>query len=118
MVPILQCINRVYSSAVASKAEMLIVIHLFAGKEAKLIDLLKRVITPKWYLLGLELTDDEEAMNIIDDDHKNDAEAGLKATFKLWKKKCENPTWDKVVAALRNIGENNLAAKLEKDFCT
>ena len=73
---------------------------------------------PDFYRLGLKLTDDEEAMNIIDYNHKNDAEAGLKATFNLWKKKCENPTWDKVVAALRNIGENNLAAELQKDFCT
>ena len=100
-----------------SKVEMLIAICLFAGKEVKLKDLLNRVKVPDFYRLGLELTDDEKAMNIIDDDHKNDTGAGLKATFKLWKKTCEKPTWDKIVAALRNIEENNLAAKLEEEYC-
>ena len=72
---------------------------------------------PKWYQLGLELIDDEIDVNIIKENHKNDTEACLEATFNLWMKRCENPTWEKIVAGLRNIGENNLAAELEEEYC-
>ena len=97
---------------------MSIAIHLFLGKEVKLIDLLNDVKTGEWFELGLALTTDEGAMDIIAADHKNDGRGGLRAIFRLWKKKCPNPTWDKVVTALNTIGDTNLAPKLKEKYCS
>ena len=72
--------------------------------------------TTRWYRLGLELGIDQEDMDIIEDDCKRDAEEALRKTLKLWLK-TEEPTWRKMIAALRKIGENNVACKLEQKYC-
>ena len=79
--------------------------------------LLQDVKTTSWYKLGLELTDDEYKMNEIKKSHRNDVEGALKALFIHWLEKCEAPTRQKVIDALKRIGENYLARKLEKMYC-
>ena len=90
----------------------------FAGKNVRLADLLRKVKTSEWYLLGLELIDDETKMNIIKAKHRDDVDGALQDTFSLWIKKCENPTWQMVISVLHKVEENHLAASLEKEYCT
>ena len=81
-------------------------------------DLLGDVKTTKWYLLGLKLTNEDRAtMNVIKANNRGDVEGALQDTFSHWLDVCEHPTWQAVVTALRKIGENNLAGKLEQKYC-
>ena len=77
--------------------------------------LLLDVKTTRWFLLGLTLTDDKAAMTLIRD-CRQDAEEALMRTFELWLK-TEQPTWEKMVLALQEIGENNLASKIKQKYC-
>ena len=78
-------------------------------------DLLREVTTSKWYILGLELTNDDRAsMNVINKNNQNNVNGALKDTFNLWLDKCEHPTWQAVTTALRKIGEDNLADSLKQ----
>ena len=79
-------------------------------------DLITDIYTTRWYRLGLELGINEKEMNIIREDCKGDAEEALIRTFILWLK-TEQPTWWKMIAALRRIEENNLAYLLEQKYC-
>ena len=67
--------------------------------------------------MGLLLTGDENRMNIIKQDHKDDTEAALQAVFYHWLKKCETASWNELVSVLRKMDENALALKLEKKYC-
>ena len=69
-------------------------------------------------MLGLELTnDDKRQMNIIKENNKGDVDGALVDTFNHWLAVCEHPTWQAVVTALREIGENNLAGEIERKYC-
>ena len=86
------------------------------GLKPKLAHLLLHVKTTQWFLLGLTLTDDEPAMNLIRHNYRQDAEEALTRTFELWLK-TEQPTWEKMVLALQEIGENNLASRIKQKYC-
>ena len=82
----------------------------------KLKHLLLDIKTSKWFLLGLTLTDDEPAMNLIRHNCRQDAQEALTRTFELWLE-TEQPTWKKMVLALQQIGENNLASRIIQKYC-
>ena len=84
----------------------------------KMKDLVEDVIVDNPYRLGLCLVGDERRMNIIQKDHRNDAFGALQAMFQLWLESCPRPRWMDVIKALRDIGENNLACKLEEKYVT
>ena len=67
--------------------------------------------------MGLLLTGDENKMDIIKQDHKNDTEAALQAVFNHWLTICETASWNKLVSALQEMGENALALNLKKKYC-
>ena len=80
-------------------------------------DLLREVKISNWYLLGLELTNDDITnMNIIREDNRGNVVGALRDLFIHWLAVCEHPTWQAVTTALRKIGENNLASKLEQKY--
>ena len=83
----------------------------------KVNDLIREVTIPNWYRLGLELTDDERCMNIIKADYPNNTSGAVEAMFNQWLKKCEKPTWQTVVSALRKIKDFRLAFEIEEKYC-
>lgn len=85
----------------------------------QLKDLLPDVVTPKWYQLGLQLTNDERKMNIIKVDHGHSMQNALEATFNLWLDETTRPapSWWELVDALQRIKENRLAMDIKEKYC-
>ena len=81
------------------------------------LDLLKNVKTTKWYELGLELKVDEDDLNFIERDCRQDTPGAVKQVLKKWLEQCEEPTWWNVVDALREVGEKRKARDLEEKYC-
>ena len=80
----------------------------------KLIDLIERVTTPRWYNLGLALGVDDSTLQFIEQDTRGDSETGLRRMFQEWLRSCKQPSWDIVIRALRKIRENRLAAEIRQ----
>ena len=99
--------------------------HLFCyadspgGQQCNLRNLLHYVHTTKWYRLGLELMGDEAVtqLDVIDYDHKGDKETALRKTLSLCLRADPDLSWQKVVKALRKIGETRNAKDIEDKFC-
>ena len=85
-------------------------------RRPQLGELIDDIRTTKWYRLGLELTNDEDGMRLIKDNHRNNAEGALEATFELWLEG-DDCTWQAVVDALRKMKQMRLAADLEQKYC-
>lgn len=88
-------------------------------KRPQLKDLLADVQTREWYRLGLELTNNEREMNIIDKEHGHNVQDALKFIFNLWLKEITDPppSWWGVVEALHRIKENRLAIDIKEKYC-
>lgn len=80
--------------------------------------LLHDVKTTSWFELGLNLNIEEDDMNIIQQNHRNDGHGALQATFRLWLKNCPRSecTWTSIVEALKAIGETRRAHELEEKY--
>ena len=89
---------------------------LKAADKPLLRDLLYNVKTTKWYRLGLELDIDSHSLDIIERDVSG-VEDRLRMVFQKWLKVCKKPSWIAAVKALKVIGEEALATKLEDNFC-
>ena len=91
------------------------------GQQCNLRNLLDYVHTTKWYRLGLELIgDDKDAvaqLNITEKDHGSDTDTALRKTLQLLWTRDPNLSWQKVVEALRSIGEIRNAKDIEDKFC-
>ena len=70
--------------------------------------------SPNWHDLGLELLEqeDEETLYQIKINN-NDVKVCCKEMFQFWLRKCIDPTWNKLIEALKGIELNNLATKIE-----
>jgi len=86
------------------------------SKEPLLQDLVAHVHTIDWYNLGLQLGLNDYTLQLIQADERKNQEQ-LRCMFRKWLKVCENPAWNDIVKALKAIGENNLGARLEQQFC-
>ena len=74
---------------------------------------LKEMI-PKWYLFGCALGVSTTDMDIIKDD-EGSSEVYMQSLLEEWNKTHEDSyTWETLQEALRVIGNNRLAAKLEE----
>ena len=87
-----------------------------ASDKPLLRDLLNDVKTTNWYRLGLELDIDSHSLDIIEVDGVK-VDDRLRLLFQKWLRVCTKPSWRAVVNALRTIGEEALATKLEGCFC-
>lgn len=73
----------------------------------------------KWYNIGLGLEVSVDTLDSIRERWDDDGDR-LREMFKPWLKGINpTPTWKALIAALRrpSVGENELAGKLEKEFC-
>ena len=87
-------------------------------KTPTLDELLDNVRTTEWFRLGLKLGVNEDDLDVIASDRKLDSSGALTDMLRKWLREHKNPTWRKVVEAMRKIGEVNKAGKLESIFCT
>lgn len=81
-----------------------------------MMDFLKYVKTPKWFLLGLNLGISETDMRMIKSDAR-DASDALQRICEAYLEGADNPRWRDVVDAFYAIGDKAQARKLEERFC-
>ena len=77
------------------------------------------LVCTEWYDLGLELLDSkyERELDIIETNHKTQGvQICCRKMFDIWLLKCDNVSWDKLVAALRKINQHHAASEIEKLF--
>lgn len=73
--------------------------------------------TTKWYPLGLKLGVDEDNLDFIEGNKRNDIAGAMQDMYKAWLDEGEDPTWWKLIEKLRELKQNALARKLEEKFC-
>ena len=73
-------------------------------------------VSMKWSDLGVELFGDADKVDIIKRDHPNNAEMCCTEMFKVWLQRDNDPSWYKLVNALRapSVGLHALASDIEK----
>ena len=92
-------------------------LHLAGIQAPTLRDLTDHVRTTEWIHLGRKLGIEEDTLAVIKSNRRLDATGALMDVLTKWWRACEDPTWVAMVAALREIGEGNLARRLEDKFC-
>jgi len=68
-----------------------------------------------WYLLGLQLNISKDTLDSIEKSHKTKVRQCVEMV-QHWISNSENPKWETVHEALRNIGESVLAAKIADNY--
>ena len=87
-------------------------------REAKPLEtrlLVRELKDVKWDTLGTCLGLSQGEIEEIECDHQNTARRRI-VMFEKWLSKEENPSWEKMVAALEDMSENNLASQLRKKY--
>ena len=74
-----------------------------------------RDLHKEWYFLGAELEVDDEDLNKIEDKYSDDRMRMMKV-FGVWLEKGENPTHRKLLQALVDIDERDIAQSICKDL--
>ena len=69
----------------------------------------------EWEILGTHLGFSQSEIRDIERDHQNTARRRI-VLFDLWLKKEQDPSWVKMIAALEEMSENNLASRLRKKY--
>ena len=68
-----------------------------------------------WYLLGLQLNVDKDALDSIEKTHDTTVRRCIEM-IQYWIKNTKNPSWEAIHEALRNICESVLAAKIADKY--
>ena len=82
-----------------------------------LTDLANNIHTTKWFELGLQLTGNVRELNLIKENHKNDARGALLEVLGFVLREDPELSWDKVVLALQTISEVSIAKTIQDKFC-
>ena len=69
----------------------------------------------KWYLLGLQLKINKDTLDSIEKSHDTKGRQCVEM-LQHWINSLDNPKWETVHEALRNVGESVIAAKIEKKY--
>ena len=69
----------------------------------------------EWDTLGTYLGLSQGEIREIEHDHQNTGRRRI-VMFEKWSSKEENPSWEKMIAALKDMDENNLASKLREKY--
>ena len=69
----------------------------------------------EWDTLGTYLGLSQGEIREIEHDHQNTGRRRI-VMFDKWSRQEENPSWEKMIAALKDMGENNLASKLREKY--
>ena len=74
-------------------------------------------IAPHWSNLGVQLLEEKYAnkLKIIQTDYPADAERCCTEMFNHWLNVDTKASWDKLIDALEQIGQNSLAEKIKED---
>jgi hypothetical protein len=83
-------------------------------------ELMDNVKVADWYPFALSLikTDDQTIDMIDNDPSLRRIQDKLREVFKVWlKEESEEPTWNDVVAALKDVKNNRLARDIKTKFC-
>ena len=75
----------------------------------------KNKIASDWHDLGVQLLDDESyhELNTIKENYPKNINECCSRMFQLWLRKSKQPSWKKLIRALKNIGMDNLAHAIE-----
>ena len=77
--------------------------------------LLRELKDVEWDTLGTYLGLSQGEIREIERDHQNTGRRRIEM-FEKWLSKEESPSWEKVIAALKDMDENSLASKLRKKY--
>ena len=82
---------------------------------SELCDYVRVDVAPHWYDLGIHLLDAEQAkkLNVIRSDHPEDSEKCCTALFNYWLQVDTTASWDKLIIALNQIGQDVLANRIK-----
>ena len=69
----------------------------------------------EWDTLGTYLGLSQGEIREIEHDHQNTARRRI-VMFDKWSRQEEEPSWEKMISALKDMGENNLASKLREKY--
>ena len=72
-------------------------------------------VQAQWDILGIHLGFNQNELRVIELDSK-DIEHRRIEMLNKWLKKEVDPSWEKIIAALENMSESNLASKLRKKY--
>ena len=70
----------------------------------------------QWYTLGLALGLEEEVLNSIEVDQSNKSVKCKRAMFRKWLESNPTASWNDLIKALVQIGEEETAEKVRKEF--
>ena len=73
-------------------------------------------ITPRWRELGLELVSDNNILNVIETNHRNDVDTCCRKMFEKWLDMRPSASWNQLITALINIGMNTAADVIRKQL--
>ena len=71
----------------------------------------------QWNTLGLQLGLEEEVLNSIEVDQSHKSVKCKRAMFRMWLKSNPTTSWNDLLKALEQIGEEETAEKVRKEFC-
>ena len=83
--------------------------------EAKYFD--KEIQNANWDRLGIQLGLGVDEIKEIERDHQSAWRRKMEM-FNMWKKKDENASWEKLIAALEDLDEKSLAGRLREKYLT
>ena len=96
-----------------------VVIHKGSSRPSlrEIIDYnIRNEVAVQWYDLGVQLLLDTNVLNIIRQDHLANTEACCNELFNRWLQVDRTASWNKLIEALRNIGKNQLADRIEREI--
>ena len=72
----------------------------------------------KWYELGAELLENDDHLEVIKANHRNDLQSCCHAMFQRWLDVKPNANWSQVVTALNSIQMTTAADAISKQYKT
>ena len=72
----------------------------------------------QWYTLGIALGLEKEVLNKIEVDQSCRHVKCKRAMFRKWLESTQTASWDDLIKALNQIGEEETAEKVREEFCS
>ena len=69
-----------------------------------------------WYMLGVHLDIPHHKLDEIEKNYTKDNGRCKLEIFKIWLSADEHPTWKKIVQALKRMGENSVANRIQEKY--
>lgn len=84
----------------------------------KLLNKYRGKFAPHWCVLGTQLLEEKyiSQLDVIERNNPNDAESSCYKMFKYWLEVDIKASWNKLIDALEEIGQNTLADEMKQDI--